>query len=106
MFPDTSKPLNTQPADENQPSGLPPQRPADWRITIDIPVSVPLSERDRLYTVVQEVLHNWEPADRDGWDAHLGAGPADHTVEAYAERLEKELEDIRAELATLRPTGD
>lgn len=66
------------------------QTAEDWRITIDVPLSLPHSERERLFTAVADAVYEWEPDDREGWDAFVAASAADHTVQAYAERLEAE----------------
>ena len=73
----------------------PHQDDNSWRITVDVPMHLPDSERHKLFDAVVTVVGKWEPEDRDGWDVSMSAGPADHTAEAYVERLEAELDRLK-----------
>ncbi len=56
-----------------------------WQVRVSIPVRVPAEQRDRLFTAIADAVTAWEPADRDGWDALVEAGPVGLTqVGAYA----------------------
>ncbi len=83
----------------DQDSSVPPQQEDDWRITIDVPMSLPDSERERLFTAVADVVHGWEPVDREGWDAFVVAGAEDHSAEAHAERVSADLARLRQHLS-------
>lgn len=65
------------PCHEDSPDVLcraPERAPTDWSITVTVPESVP--ERDALFAAVANTVREWEPEDRDGWDAEIVAGPA------------------------------
>jgi hypothetical protein len=75
------------------------QLPEDWRITIDVPLALSDAEREKLLTAIADVVHGWEPEDRDGWDAFVVAGTEDHSAEAHADRLGGELDRLQTRLA-------
>lgn len=82
------------------------QNDDQWSITADIPLGLTHDERHHLLDEIQKALHGWlywidthpEHAGRQ-WEPFLSAGAADHTWEAYADRLEKQLEQARQRLA-------
>lgn len=76
------------------------QNDNDWRITLDVPLSLPHEQRHYLLDRINASLGHWLLSfeDRD-WDPFLSAGAADHTLEAYADRLEQQLEIVRQRLA-------
>lgn len=49
--------------------------PNAWRIEITVPLGLTDELRDRLFTAVADVVHEWEPADREGWDAFVSGHP-------------------------------
>lgn len=61
-----------------EPAPVEPQRQA-WRIAVDVPLDAP--GRDALFAAIANVVADWEPARRDGWDAHVYAEPV--TVPAW-----------------------
>lgn len=81
-----------------------------WRISIEVRMGLSDTLRAGLFDAVADAVHNWEPADRDGWDASVSAGGGDHTAEAYADRLEAErdllLARIDAALTNLKTADD
>ncbi|MEU0467259.1 hypothetical protein ABZ215_24930 [Amycolatopsis sp. NPDC006131] len=79
------------PADAERlvPASEPPQG-QQYRITVDVPDCLPRELLDGLFTAVADAVAEWEPKDREGWDSFVSGGPADHTAEAYAARLEDE----------------
>lgn len=76
------------------------QNDNDWRITLDVPLNLPHEQRHYLLDRVNAALASWLLSfeERD-WDPFLSAGAADHTLEAYADRLERQLEEARQRLA-------
>lgn len=53
-----------------------------WRIAVEIPAHLPAEDRDRLFTAIAEVVHDWEPQDRD-WDAFVHGHDYRHSSESY-----------------------
>lgn len=53
-----------------------------WRIAVEIPAHLPAEDRDRLFTAIAEVVHDWEPAERD-WDAFVRGHDYRHSAESY-----------------------
>lgn len=49
-----------------------PHREA-WRVTVDVPLDAP--HRDGLFAAVSGAVSDWEPEQRDGWDACVTAHP-------------------------------
>lgn len=96
--------LRTQdrPSRRREPSAAEPQ----WRIGIEIPHRLPLDVRQELFERVAEVVHDWEPQDRDGWDVNVYGCPADEdepgeddaTVERVARALERDDAEYAAEI--------
>lgn len=51
-----------------------------WRIAVEVPLDA--LDRDALFSAVAQAVHDWEPEQRDGWDANVHAEPV--TVPAWA----------------------
>lgn len=47
------------------------ETPNAYRIEITIPLGLPAELRERLIHAVADVVHDWEPDDRVGWDAFV-----------------------------------
>lgn len=81
------------------------QNEDDWRVTVDIPLNLTHEDRHQLLDRVEAALRAWlaymDHPDKDPrtWEPFLSAGAADHTLEAYADRLEAQLEQARQRLA-------
>lgn len=54
-----------------------------WQLIVTVPASLPGQDLDALFTAVADAVHDWEPADRKGWDADICA----QRVTLPAERL-------------------
>jgi hypothetical protein len=48
-----------------------------WQVTVRVPASLPEVQRTALFDAVAEAAHDWEPADRDGWDVDVTGSPVD-----------------------------
>lgn len=47
-----------------------------WQITIRVPMRLAVEERHDLFEAVVAAVSDWEPDDRDGWDADVSGHPA------------------------------
>lgn len=58
-----------------------------WRITIDVPMSVDQEKRQRLFDAIAEAAHewdsneNWAESGHFGWDVDVSGAPADETAD-------------------------
>lgn len=76
------------------------QNDDQWRITVDVPLSLPHETRHYLLDRINASLGDWLLSfEERSWDPFLSAGAADHSLEAYADRLEEQLEQARQRLA-------
>lgn len=46
-----------------------------WQVVVEVPIRIGADSRLTLFDAVARAVHDWEPADRDGWDAEVSAGP-------------------------------
>lgn len=51
------------------------RREPTWRVLVEIPQRVVDEHGDGLFTAVADAVTDWEPDDRDSWDAQVVAGP-------------------------------
>lgn len=65
-------------------SGAPDEK--TYRITVDIPADLPDELREALVEAVADAVHDWEPKDREGWDADVSGFDREHSVEAAFDR--------------------
>lgn len=49
--------------------------PNAWRVEVTVPLGLPLDMRTALFDAIADVVSDWEPADREGWDAFVSAHP-------------------------------
>ena len=59
-------------ARRREPSADEPQ----WRIGIEVPMRLPSDQRHELFGLVADLVHDWEPDERDGWDVNVYGCPA------------------------------
>lgn len=90
------------PARPRVPSASEPQ----WRIGIEVPMSLPGEQRHDLFERAAALVHDWEPEDRDGWDVNVYGCPVsddapDHFHPALAEHdnAVRDSELLRSRLA-------
>lgn len=67
-------------------------RERKWHVVVEVPESLPMMQRDRLFTIVADAVHEWEPEDRDGWDVGVYSETAG--VEKHEE--DEPVEDVKA----------
>jgi len=72
-------------------SGIEPS--SVWEITIGVPSDLATDLRHDLFDRVAAVVHDWEPTDRDGWDADVFGHPASF--------LREEVDRLRGEVGKL-----
>lgn len=48
-----------------------------WQVTVRVPMRLPEVQREQLFEVIADAVADWEPEQRDGWDADVAAGPAE-----------------------------
>jgi len=72
-------------------SGIEPS--SVWEITIGVPSDLATDLRQDLFARVAAVVHDWEPTDRDGWDADVFGHPASF--------LREEVDRLRGEVGKL-----
>jgi hypothetical protein len=80
------------------------QRADTWTVTVEVPMALPDEAKDSLFTAVADAVHDWEPADRDGWDAMVGAGRTVHDLRYQL--AEERVERIRAALDSAKQCQD
>lgn len=53
------------------------QRPPTgaWQVSVCIPETIGRDVKDRLFDAIAAAAHDWEPADRDGWDIDVSGHP-------------------------------
>lgn len=56
--------------------------PADWQVTVTVPMALSAEQKDELFTVIADAVHDWEPDDRGGWDADVAGHPVEQQVGA------------------------
>lgn len=69
-----------------------------WQVTVSVPMRLDGEDRQDLFNAIVTAVANWEPDDRDGWDADVYGNPAQPPN--LADQL-REWADI-----LLRGTGD
>lgn len=47
-----------------------------WQVTVRVPMRLPDEQREALFNRVADAVSEWEPEQRDGWDADVAAGSA------------------------------
>jgi hypothetical protein len=47
-----------------------------WQVTVRVPMRLSDEQREQLFNRIADVVHDWEPEQRDGWDADVAAAPA------------------------------
>lgn len=47
-----------------------------WEIKVSVPMRLPGWQRDVLFAAVVRAVSDWEPDERDGWDADVAGCPA------------------------------
>jgi len=45
-----------------------------YRLTVDVPANLPETMITDLFIAVADAVHDWEPQQRDGWDADVLGG--------------------------------
>ena len=60
-------------ADLDVPAADPeaPRERDRWHVLVTVPLDLPDDMHNRLFTAIADVVHDWEPDDRDGWDAFV-----------------------------------
>lgn len=48
---------------------------ADWEVTVTVPLRLPAEQREALFNAVADAVAEWEPDDRQDWDAIVSAHP-------------------------------
>jgi len=70
-----------------------------WQVTVRVPMRLPVEQRQALFEAICAVVSDWEPDDRDGWDADAFGCPeadAQRAVVANYEELESALNGERS----------
>lgn len=75
---------------------------AQWEIKVSVPMRLPGEQRDELFAAVVRAVSDWEPDERDGWDADVAGCPATEWPDLVDLRLSRQAwaeEAMRLELA-------
>jgi hypothetical protein len=67
-----------------------------WTVAVEIPMGLPDEMRRSLFETVTAAVAEWEPADRDGWDAGVAGYPTAHERDR-ALRAERERDAAKAD---------
>lgn len=62
-----------------------------WQVVVRVPMRLPLEQHDELFAAVADAVAQWEPDERDGWDADVSGCREDETLEAAYESVVKAL---------------
>lgn len=62
-----------------------------WQVTVRVPMRLTPERHDGLFTAVADAVAQWEPDERDGWDADVSGCREDETLEAAYESVVKAL---------------
>ncbi|MCP9947218.1 hypothetical protein [Actinomadura madurae] len=68
--------------DAEQPTAAP--HPDDtWTVAVEVPLSLPVDLRHDLFTAVASAVRDWEPDNREGWDAEVYGTPTADSLRAW-----------------------
>lgn len=50
-----------------------------WEVVVSVPLSLDVEQRQALFEAIVATVAEWEPDDRDGWDADVSGRPTPPT---------------------------
>ena len=54
-----------------------------WTVSVEVPLRLPVEMRHALFDAVANAVGDWEPDDRDGWDAEVSGNPTADSLRVW-----------------------